>query len=141
MTEVKIELIGMGRIPTRGTDYAAAYDLYARRVDVLEPGLVSVQLGIATQFPAEFRAVIHARSSISPTGWMLANGVGIVDSDYRGEWRAYFNRVVEDAQFPYAEGHRVAQFYLEKIEPVVLVEVEELEQSGRGAGGFGSTGK
>lgn len=141
MTEVQIELVGLGKVPTLGTDYAAAYDLYARDVFQVEDNLVVVHLGIKTGIPVGYRAVVHARSSISPTGWMLANGVGIIDSDYRGEWKAYFNRIDPTAEFPFKPGHRVAQFYLEEVTSIDLRVVDDLAPTARGGGGFGSTGK
>ena len=83
---------------------------------------------------------------------MLANGIGVVDSDYRGEWEFRFvpvtyirnialQKVPDQEDFPYKAGDRVGQIFLEKVIEMDFIEVEELTSTTRGEGGFGSTGK
>jgi dUTP pyrophosphatase len=78
---------------------------------------------------------------------MLNNSMGIIDSDYRGEWKVVFTQIpipidghMGTTGFPYQVGDRVAQIYFDKVENVKFVESEELNDSSRGEGGFGSTG-
>jgi dUTP pyrophosphatase len=70
----------------------------------------------------------------------MNNSIGIIDSDYRGEWMCIFTPIGNYSQFPYSVGERVAQIYFEKVEDVEFVDANELESSERGTGGFGSTG-
>jgi dUTP pyrophosphatase len=105
-------------------------------------GLVTYGLGFATEIPEGWRGVIVPRSNISKHPWMLANSIGIVDSDYRGEWMVKYKSVngVIFQSAPYQVGDRVAQIYFEKNVEVAFAEVDDLEDTTRGDGGFGSTG-
>lgn len=137
------------KIPVAATPEAGAYDLVCTEVEVHE-NYTSCKLGFATEIPEGWRGVCVARSSVSKTGWMLANGIGIIDSDYRGEWEVRFVPIVYlkntmltvnpvKELFPYKKGDRVAQVYFERVEDVQFIE-SELATSERD-GGFGSTGK
>jgi dUTP pyrophosphatase len=70
----------------------------------------------------------------------MNNSIGIIDSDYRGEWMCIFTPIHNYTQFPYSVGDRIAQIYFEPVHQVEFEEVHDLSSSERGEGGFGSTG-
>lgn len=128
------------KLPIKGSASAACFDVYATSVTLDQNYIVTYGLGFATEIPEGWRGVIVPRSNISKHPWILANSVGIVDSDYRGEWMVKFKAISDELTLPYAVGDRIAQIYFEKNTEVAFAEVEELDQTGRGEGGFGSTG-
>ena len=131
--------------PFYATAGAAAMDLCAcmdAPVEVAPRALVSIPTGIAIALPsAEYVALVFARSGLGiKHGIALSNGVGVIDSDYRGELTV---GLVNHGDVPYTiqPGDRIAQLM---VTPVVQADVElvdELDETERGAGGFGSTGK
>jgi len=132
-----------GKLPTKGTPKSACYDLYAREIKRVESegGLYKVSLGVHMEPEHGYRVAIYPRSSISGTGWVLANSVGVGDEDYRGEYLAYFRKVKGDAPFPYTLDDRVCQMELVEWNDINFTVVDELSDTERGEGGFGSTGK
>ena len=141
------------RMPIKGSSHAACYDVYAHSIVHREDGKVQVGLGFKTEIPKGYKGVIVPRSNLTKFNWVLNNSFGVIDSDYRGEWMAIFtplkgpylvsspgNTQSVPEPFPYAVGDRVAQIYFEPVLEVTLGIVEELEDSDRGEGGFGSTG-
>lgn len=148
---VKIKLIEDGRLPVKGSEHSACFDCFAREIE-FKDGMAICHLGFATEIPEEYKGVIVSRSNITKYGWVLANGIGIVDSDYRNEWQArfrpipeQFNPIVKDGYFippfPYKVGERVCQIYFEKVNDFIFEMVDDLSDTERGLGGFGSTGK
>jgi len=144
--QVKLrKLTKTAKTPTYGTDGAAAFDVYADLPDTwlgIPAGeMRPISTGIAVEVPPGHVLRIYSRSghgynhSVS-----LANCVGVIDSDYRGEVMAGLRN---DGHLTFAvhHGDRIAQGIIEPIERVEFVEVEELSTTERGAGGFGSTGK
>jgi len=126
--------------PKRGSDGAAGFDLYSDDESVtIEPGarkMISVGFSIAV--PRGCYARIAPRSSLA---WKhgIDVGAGVVDSDYRGLVRVIlFN--LGDAVFTVKRGDRIAQMILEKIATPSLRVVDDLDDTSRGSGGFGSTG-
>lgn len=139
---VKIKRIQEGRIPTKGTTGAAAWDCYARTSCTVIAGQspILVPLGFAMEIPDGYHAKVLPRSSTGlKTAIRMANSCGIIDSDYRGEVMMIAEAVREDWHIE--AGERIAQMLIEKNEPVVLLEVDSLDETMRGTGGFGSTGK
>jgi dUTP pyrophosphatase len=128
------------RLPKKGSSSAACHDVYATSVTIDQNLTVTYGLGFATEIPEGWRAVVVPRSNISKHPWVLANSVGIIDSDYRGEWMVKFKSLSGELTLPYAIGDRVAQIYFEKNVDVAFAEVDDLEDTTRGDGGFGSTG-
>ncbi|EEQ33138.1 deoxyuridine 5'-triphosphate nucleotidohydrolase [Microsporum canis CBS 113480] len=133
------KLIPEARAPTRGSAFAAGYDLYAAK-DIVIPardkGLVSTGLAIAV--PEGTYGRIAPRSGLAAKHF-IDTGAGVIDADYRGEVKVLlFN--FSDVDFAIKEGDRVAQLVLERIYTPEVQVVEQLEESVRGAGGFGSTG-
>lgn len=143
---VKIKrLCAQAKMPAYATAGAAAMDLCAALEQPLEllPGQrVLVPTGFAMELPGrEYVALIFARSSLgSKYGVALPNGVGVIDSDYRGEVHV---ALVNHGNAPYViqPGERVAQMAVMPVAHAALQEVEELSNTARGEGGFGSTGK
>ena len=131
-------------IPTYGSQYAAGADLYAclEEKAVIKPGETKlIKTGIAMELPVGYGGFIYARSGLaSKRGLAPANKVGVVDCDYRGEIMvALHNHSSEEQEV--LPGERIAQMV---IAPYVTAEfdvVEELTDTERGQGGFGSTGR
>ena len=139
---IKIKLLEGGKMPTKKTDGAAAYDCFARSVKLNQSGdRFTCKLGFAIELPQGYCAKIIARSSIVNTDLMLSNNIGLIDSDYRGEITAVFDNMWRIGNKFYQIGDRVCQMLIEKVEPTTLVEVEELSDTERGNGGYGSTGR
>ena len=131
-------------IPTYGSAEAAGADLYAclEETVVIQPGEVFwVPTGIALEVPKGCAGLIYARSSLgAKRGLVPANKVGVVDSDYRGEVKVVlFNHSKEPQTLEPHE--RVAQLIITPVLTPAYEEVEELSDTSRGVGGFGSTGK
>lgn len=132
-------------LPKRATKGAAGMDLCAciENEIVLNPGeRALVPTGIAISLPSEdYAAFLFARSGLGVKhGITLSNGVGVIDSDYRGEIRAGLCNMSKE---PYTikPNERIAQLVIMRVENFPLVEVKTLDSTERGAGGFGSTGK
>lgn len=130
--------------PTYTTDGAGAFDFYSS-VSMLVPprGVAKIPLGVKVAIPPSYMMLLISRSSIgAKTPLRLANSVGLIDSDYRGEVMAlYENKPDAIGSRTIAEGDRVAQGFLIPKIPVSFKEVKELEETKRGEGGFGSTGR
>ena len=128
-------------IPTRGSDAAAGVDLHAPKALVIHPnsnGVVST--GLAIEIPDGYFGAIFARSGMATRkGLRPANCVGVIDSDYRGEIKVVLHND-SDIIRPVQEGDRVAQLVILPYEPIEFDEVDELNDTDRGIGGFGSTG-
>ncbi|RDL36741.1 putative dUTP pyrophosphatase [Venustampulla echinocandica] len=133
------KLSDKARLPTRGSAFAAGYDIYAAKDTVVPArGKVLVDTDISMAVPAGTYGRIAPRSGLA-SKHMIDTGAGVIDADYRGQVKVLlFNHSEKD--FEVKEGDRVAQLVLERIYTPEVVEVEKLEESVRGAGGFGSTG-
>lgn len=133
------------KLPVKGSSHAACFDVYAHSIvyDDKNPRKRTVGLGFATQIPEGYCGILVPRSNLTKFYWILNNSMGIIDSDYRGEWKAIFTNITDNAwlyPFPYEVGERIGQIYFRKVEDVLFEEVDNLEDSDRGNGGFGSTG-
>ncbi len=130
--------------PSYGTEYAAGADLYACMEEPLTiPAgeTAFVHTGIAMEIPVGLVGLVYARSGLAcKKGLAPANKVGVIDSDYRGEIMvALYNHSRQDITI--APGERVAQMVITPYIFAEYEEVPELQESGRGEGGFGSTGR
>lgn len=138
--EVKVKLIReTSKIPQRAHSDDAAWDVFA---DIVEetPDFLRVRTGVAVQAPKGYSFLAFPRSSISKTGWVLANSVGVIDNAYRGEIEYRFKKISESA-VPFQVGDRIGQLKLVKDYDLVMTPVSDLDETSRGSGGFGSTGK
>lgn len=131
-------------LPTYGSAEAAGADLYAclDETVTIAPGEVYwVPTGIALEVPKGCAGLVYARSSLgAKRGLAPANKVGVVDSDYRGEIKVVLLNHSKQTQ-TLEPGERVAQFVITPVLTPMYEEVEELTDTSRGTGGFGSTGK
>lgn len=131
-------------IPTRGSEYAAGYDLYAcidKPVTIKPHETVKIGTGLAFELEANTFGAIFARSGLATKQALRpANCVGVADSDYRGEYivALHNDSEIERVVNP---NDRIAQLVIMPFIPVEFEEVDELSETVRGAGGFGSTGK
>ena len=124
-------------MPKRATDGAAGFDLTAVTCRYGENGKVFYDTGIAVEIPAGHVGLLFQRSSVYKTGLSLANAVGVVDADYRGSISMIFN-VGYGGCSPYQVGDRIGQIVFVPIPAVELVEADELSETARGEGGYGS---
>lgn len=131
-------------MPTYGSQEAAGADLYAcmEEAVTIAPGeTVFIPTGIAMEIPQGYAGLIYARSSLgTKKGLAPANKVGVIDSDYRGEVMVALYNHGKTPQ-TIADGERIAQLLVTPVLRPILMQVEDLSQTQRGAGGFGSTGK
>ena len=128
-------------IPTYGTEFSAGADLYSTENLTIKPGeMVLVKTGLSMEIPNGYVGLIYARSGLATKrGLAPANKVGVIDSDYRGEIMvALYNHSKQEQIVQ--DGERVAQIVITPYLKVDYQEVEELESTIRGKGGFGSTG-
>jgi dUTP pyrophosphatase len=118
---------------------AAAYDLVATSICPTVDGQFIVGTGLTVAIPEGYVGLLFPRSSVFRKGAYLANSVGVIDSDYRGEIKAIF-RSLRGAP-PYELGERCCQLLLVELGSLDVKYVEQLDNTTRGEGGFGSTGQ
>ncbi|TMM08872.1 MAG: dUTP diphosphatase [Actinobacteria bacterium] len=130
------------RAPAQAHPGDAGYDLFAAESAVLRPGeRASVGTGIAVAIPDGCAGLVLPRSGLAARhGITLPNAPGLIDSGYRGELRVLLLNTDPAEPFGVSAGDRIAQLVLIRLEPAPLEEVESLEETARGLGGFGSTG-
>ncbi len=142
--QVKIKPILKGefKMPVKGSDNAACFDVYAHSITFPGPEKICIGLGFSTEIPKGWKGVIVPRSNLTKHHWIMNNNVGIIDSDYRGEWMMVLTSLKNMASnpLPYVIGDRVAQVYFDKVTDMSFVASDELSNTVRGKGGFGSTG-
>lgn len=145
MNPIHVKILRNGaKLPTYGSADAAGADLYAcLEADVcIQPGQTAfIPTGIAMEVPKGCAGLIYARSGLAcKRGLAPANKVGVIDSDYRGEIIVALHNHSGAAQ-TVASGERVAQMVITPVITPAYVQAEELSDTNRGEGGFGSTGK
>jgi dUTP pyrophosphatase len=131
-------------IPSYAKSGDAGMDLVATSVIGETLGSITYGLGIALEIPEGFVGLVFPRSSIRKTNLQLSNSVGVIDSGYRGELQATFNKVqgIDNVEREnYKVGDRVCQIMIIPHPTIEFNEVNELSNTERGEGGFGSTGK
>ena len=131
-------------IPTYGTSYSAGADLYACMEESIniEPGeTFFVKTGIAMEIPEGYAGLVYARSGLAcKKGLAPANKVGVIDSDYRGEIIVALHNH-SNKPVTVENGERIAQLVITPYITAIFNEVDVLEDTERGQGGFGSTGR
>ena len=135
------------KIPTYGSEFAAGADLYAiihneeNKIEILPGETAFIDTGIVMEIPNGYVGLIYARSGLScKQGLAPANKVGVIDSDYRGNIMvALYNQSNETRIV--SEGDRIAQIIIQPIEQFGFMVKENLSNTVRGNGGFGSSGK
>jgi len=146
MIDVKVtKLSSEATLPTKAHSTDAAFDLYANCPDytmmVPAHGKALIGTGIAVAIPEGYFGGVYARSGLaSKNGIRPSNCVGVIDSPYRGEIMVSLHNDT-DKDYVVIHGTRIAQLIIQPCPPVALVEVNELDSTDRGKGGFGSSGK
>ena len=135
--------------PTKATDGSAGFDLYADHVafvvsenNKINLSLEKITTGIAIEIPKGYVGLLIPRSSLYKKcegEARLTNSIGVIDSDYRGELTFVYNQSHLD-QFIYNKGERCGQLIIVPCPEIELIECDELSETTRGTGGFGSTG-
>lgn len=128
-------------MPTYGTVNSACFDLYCPVGAKIKPGETkTIPLNIKTEIPQGFCVLLFPRSSMSKFHLIIANGTGVIDSDYRGEWKMKLTNIGKE-EVAVFEGDRLIQGMLMPVLKVEFEKAESLSDTERGTGGFGSTGK
>ena len=146
MVKVKFKKLNENAVvPTYGSKFAAGADLYActggEEITIGAGETVLIKTGISMEIPEGYAGLIYARSGIATKrGLAPSNKVGVIDSDYRGEIMVSLHNHSNTAQ-SIADKERIAQLVIAPFLAVEFEEAEELSDTVRGEGGFGSTGK
>ena len=145
MNSVRVKKLSpLATLPTYGSAEAAGADLYAcldQSVTIAPGETAWIPTGLSLEVPKGCAGLIYARSSMGvKRGLAPANKVGVIDSDYRGEIRVVLLNHGKTTQ-TVENGERIAQFLITPVLTPAYMEVDELSNTGRGTGGFGSTGK
>ena len=157
------KLIPEAKTPYKAIDIDAGFDLFCTSIDET-PDFIQYNTGIAVEIPEGYVGLIFPRSSVTKYDLMLKNSVGVIDASYRGEIMCRFAKVVNktikkyklkgsvDDQYgidlgslnrelkQYYIGDRVAQIVFMELPKITMVEAQELSDTERGSGGFGSSG-
>lgn len=134
-------------IPFKKHDSDFCYDVVATSCEEIAPNVYRYGIGLAFQIMRELKYTpfnlsfdFRPRSSVWETGMVLANCTGTIDEDYRGEVSAIFYHLFPDMPI-YKVGDRIGQIKIGATFPITFLDVDNLDNTGRGNGGFGSTGK
>lgn len=143
---VKVKkLVPYAVLPKKAHKDDAGYDLVAVSRMMDEDGAVVYGTGLAFEIPEGYVGLVFPRSSVAKKDVILSNCVGVIDAGYRGEVTAKFKLhdplIKHGAYHWYEIGDRIAQIVFVKLPDVQLVESEELGESERGTGGYGSSGR
>ena len=143
--EFKIKKLNPNAIlPTKATSGSAGYDLYAcseQPIELKPHTTTAISLGFCAELPENTVGLIYIRSGIAAKNSIIpANCVGVIDCDYRGEWKVMLHNL-SDVPYTVQPKERVAQLVITSYYSPSVVEADELSDTARGAGGFGSTGK
>jgi dUTP pyrophosphatase len=149
--EIKIKKLYKDSIlPTKAHTTDAGYDLYAHSKFYDNNGNVVYGSGVAMEIPKGYVGLVFPRSSNAKKDLLLSNSVGVIDSGYRGEisfkFKIFYPHVehhgfIHDISADYKVGERIGQIIIMPYPDVEFVEVDELDDSDRGTGGYGSSGK
>jgi len=130
--------------PSQGTKSAAGWDLRALEQTTVKKGKsTKIRTGLAVAIPEGWEGQIRSRSSLGAKGMIMPNGVGTIDSDYRGELMVLATWIGEGDSITLEKGERVAQLLVAPVPQTTFTEVsfEDLSETERGEGGFGSSGR
>lgn len=141
MLQIKIKKTHPNAVLPTQVHVGDAYDLTAVNmvgIDTGEYGYLEYDTGLAMEIPVGYRGFIYPRSSISKTGLIQANAIGVIDPGYRGNVTVRY-KAIPNTRI-YEVGERIAQLIIAQDIPLAFEEVTELSDSTRGTGGYGSTG-
>ena len=131
-------------LPTQGSALAAGWDMYALEDAIVPKGSsILIRTGWAAAIPEGWEGQLRCRSSLGKKGMIMPNGIGTIDADYRGELMVLATWIGEGDSFYIRARERIAQMLFAPVPKVTLVEttLDRLTETGRGEGGFGSSGK
>jgi len=141
------KLVPEAKTPFKAISVDAGFDLYCTSIEET-PDFIQYNTGIAVEIPEGYVGLVFPRSSVTKYDLMLKNSVGVIDASYRGPIVCRFQKFNEHNVWgdpvnikKYEVGDRVAQIVFMEIPKITLVEAQELSDTERGEGGFGSTGK
>ena len=142
--QISIQLLNdLAKVPTRGSEYAAGYDLYAATeydIEIMPHSTVKIGTGISMELPEGTFGAIFARSGLATKkGLRPANCIGVCDSDYRGEYIVPLHNDTDEIM-SIEPGERIAQLIVMNFNPIEFNVVNSLSDTKRGDGGFGSSG-
>lgn len=142
MTDLPVLIVSLNGHPEYALPGDAGADLRSSEKLVIEPGeRATVGTGVAIALPAGFVGLVHPRSGLAAKhGITVLNAPGTVDAAYRGEIKVTLLNTDKTEPFIIEIGDRIAQLVFQKVERAKFIEVEQLPDSLRGTGGFGSTG-
>ena len=132
------------KMPTKGSEHAAGWDLYCLEDTIVSfRSSVRIRTGLRVAIPVGFEGQVRARSSLGSKGLILPHSIGTIDADYRGELFVLMTWIGEGDSYKVKAGERIAQLVIAPIPDVQFaeVEIEDLGDTERGTGGFGSTGR
>ena len=132
------------RMPTKGSAHAAGWDLYCLEDTVVNfRSSMKLRTGLRVAIPEGFEGQVRARSSLGSKGLILPHSIGTIDADYRGELFVLMTWIGEGDSYKVKSGERIAQLVIAPIPDVQFseVEIDDLGETERGEGGFGSTGR
>lgn len=130
------------KLPVRTTEHASCFDLYSDMDGLIAPGeRLLVKTGVSVAVPPGYEVQVRSRSGLAfKHGVMVLNSPGTVDADYRGEVCVILMNFGKEP-FAFKQGERIAQMGVYPVVMCPLTEVETLDETARGAGGFGHTGR
>lgn len=138
------KLISTAITPTKGYETDSGFDLYCTSIEQGPNNTIKYHTGIAVEMPPRIGGFIFSRSSVVKKDLMLKNAVGVIDNEYTGELILNFDDTksysVTQKKEVYNVGDKIGQIVFLELPKIMLVEVDELKQTDRGANGFGSTG-
>ena len=132
------------RMPTKGSEYAAGWDLYCLEDTVVNfRSSVKLRTGLRVAIPEGFEGQVRARSSLGSKGLILSNSIGTIDADYRCELFVLMTWIGEGESYELKSGERIVHLLIATIPDVQFTQViaVDLGETKRGDGGFGSTGR
>lgn len=139
---VKIKkLVKDAVIPTYSKPGDAGMDLTAISMGIDGKGNIVYHTGLAFEIPEGYVGLVYPRSSNSNKRLVLTNSVGVIDSGYRGEVTMKYKQYTDQGDLPYVVGDRVGQIIIMPYPNITFEETDELSETERGIGGYGSTGK
>lgn len=133
------KLLPEATLPSRAHPDDAGIDIYSAETYTLQPGEVhAFATGMATEFPPGYVALLWDRSGLGSRG--VHRLAGVIDAGYRGEWKVVLLNTTRSA-VTIRQGDKIVQCIVQKFEPAEIVEVTQVAATGRGARGFGSSGR
>ena len=143
-------------LPKQGSEHACGWDVVCTEIIQLDKDYVQCKLGWAAEIPIGYKLVLVPRSSFTKYKWIQQNSPGQGDSDFRGEYSYVFRAIPDDIDvggisdfkwwkldyplFPYGVGERIGQVFIQEVIEMEPEWVDELSETVRNTGGFGSTG-